>query len=226
MKRENVYRALILIMAILLAISFWTEEKQVKETKTELEEAKSFGEQRDEAQSQLEDLLDEEDLKEQQLDSMANLIAYITSGKNFVSTPGEKQVYKRTLGLINDLSKLDKTNDWDAVLEYFHPSFMETLIRVYSDNGIKVVQATHSDLVKFVEENREAGAFKWQIHNSKIIFANVRENVGTIIFEGNVTSENVEEGKINSKAIYIMTFKKYDGKWLIGNLHVSRYEVW
>ncbi len=229
MKRENVYRILILIMAILLVVSFWKEEKaegEVKEQKQVVEESKSYAQERDEAQASLEELIAKDELLEQEKDSMADLIAYIAQGKDQVSSGGEKQIYLRTMDLIRDLEDINETKDIDNILSYFHPGYMQTRINVFNDNGIKVDKSNYSDLKAFLETNVPTGQFSWHIQGARIAFATTRENVGTIALEGNVESENPEEGKINSKNIILMTYKEYDGKWLIGNMHVSRYEVW
>ncbi len=229
MKRENVYRILILIMAVLLVVSFWKEEKaeeEVKESKEIATEALTYAEERDIAQAKLDELMAKDELLENERDSMANLIAYIASGKNQVEAGGEKEIYLRTMSLIRDLESIDETKDTDKIMAYFHPGYRNTLIRVYNDNGIKVTEGNFENLQEFMETNVPQGQFKWHIQDARIAYATVRENVGTIILEGQVETENLEEGKVNSKNVILLTYKKYDGEWKIGNLHTSRYEVW
>ena len=226
MNRERTYRLIILILAVLVVYSFWTEEKQEKETIEVKEEAQSYQQSREAARKQVYELRQKNDLQQNELDSLANLLAYISSGRNYVESEDEKSIYLTTMNILRDLSNLSSMEDPSSFANYFHPGYSQTLVRVYSDNGIKVEKTTFTDLQNFLESDLNEDFYFWKMKESKVIFSKVRKNVGTIVMEGDIKSQTEEVGKIDAKSIFILTYKRYGDEWKVGNVHISRYEDW
>ena len=230
MKRENVYRAIILVMGILLIISFYGINMEKAEMEESMEEASmeqsveevSFAMERDSLLDIIETFIQKDSMNAAQMDSMANILSYAATGNSINANEG-REMYKTVMKVMNKLEVYDHKPDADGLLSYFHPSYSQTIIDISPDNKVKFIQEKYPDFKMRLEEAGNSPKFKWKMDIGSLAYARTQGRIGLLLLEGEVDWTDYYGTSHHSTNIIQITLKKYENRWLIGHVNSTRF---